>query len=95
MVCLILSIQIWKQKQTIIYFCYTYLIYTAITTFSLVILGDTLIHYEQQQGVWGGGTPMGQALYIGLLIVIGIISAFSYLSRQAVLWVIKKIRDRG
>ncbi len=94
LVCLILSIQIWRHKQTGLYFAFTYLVYTAITTFSLFILGDALIHYERQQRVWEGGTPMLQFIYVALLLVIGCLSVLGYISSQVILWAIKKIRDR-
>lgn len=91
----ILAAQILKQKQTGIYFVFTYVIYTGLTIFSLFKLGDTLIHYQQQQGVWDGGSPMGQFLYLVLILAIGIITSFTYVLTKTIAWVAAKLRDRG
>ncbi len=91
----IISAQILKLKQTGIYFVFTYVVYAGLTIFSLFKLGDTLIHYQQQQGVWAGGSPMGQFLYLVLILAVGIITSSTYILTKIISWVGAKLRDRG
>ncbi len=91
---IILAAKILAQKQNILYFALTYVVYTGLTIFSLFGLGDSLIHYQQQQRVWDGGSPMGQFLYILAIVAIGIIVTAGYILNKIISWVMSKLRDR-
>jgi hypothetical protein len=83
-----------SQGKTGIYFVFTYLVHTALTIFNAFQLGDSLIHYSQQKGVWGGGSPMGDFLYIFLLLLIGLMGVLPYLLWQAFVWVRARFSKR-
>jgi hypothetical protein len=85
---------IFWQKRTLLYFVFSYLAYTLSTIVNMFTLNDELINYQQHHGIWQGSVPMGQVLYILLLIVIGIIAVFSYLFAKLLGWVRAKMRDR-
>lgn len=83
-----------SRKKTGIYFVFTYLVHTALTIFNSFQLNSSLIHYAQQKGIWGGGSPMGEFLYICLLLIIGLVGVVPYLLWQAFLWVRTKFSGR-
>jgi hypothetical protein len=74
------------ERKTGLYFVFTYLIHTALTIFNIFQLNDSLIHYTKQQGVWGGGSPMGDFLYVCLLLIIGLVGVVPYLLWQSWKW---------
>jgi hypothetical protein len=83
-----------RQGKTGIYFVFTYLVHTALTIFIAFQLSDSLIHYTQQQGVWGGGSPMGEFLYIFLLLIIGLVGVLPYLLWRAFIGMRAKFSKR-
>jgi hypothetical protein len=89
-----LSVIFLIEKKTSIYFVFTYLIHTILTVFNAFQLNDSLIRYTQQRGVWGGGSPMGDFLYILLLLMIGLVVVTPYLLWQLFLWLKARFSKR-
>lgn len=50
----------------------------SFTIFNSFQLNDALINYTQRRGVWGGGSPMGDFLYVCLLLLVGLVVVAPY-----------------
>jgi hypothetical protein len=58
-------------------------------------LNDELINYQKNHGIWQGGVPMGQFIYVFLLMVVGVITISSYILVKLVGWMGNQIRNRN
>jgi hypothetical protein len=86
---------IFRERRTILYFFISYVVYTLSTTVSMFTLNDELISYQQHHGIWQGGVPMGQVLYVLLLVIIGVVSVLSYIIVKLAKWIYTQIRNRN
>jgi hypothetical protein len=86
---------IFWQKRTVIYFYFSYIVYTGSTIISMFTLNDELINYQQHHGIWQGGVPMGQFLYVLLLMLVGIVAIFGYLLTKISGWLRDRLRRRN
>jgi hypothetical protein len=81
-----LSAIILISKKNGFYFVLTYVVYTVLTILNSFHFSSSLIQYSQQQGVWAGGSPMGDFLHVFLLAIVGIFIVFPYLLFRLFLW---------
>jgi hypothetical protein len=91
---LVISAIISQRKKTNIYFLFTYITYLILTTLSMTSMPSALIHYEQQQNVWSGGSPYG-IIYVFLVVAIGLGVLFITGMSKMIVWLVDRVRNRG
>jgi hypothetical protein len=91
---LVISAIISQRQKTNLYFLFTYITYLILTTVSMTSMSSALIHYEQQQNVWGGGSPYG-IVYVFLVVAIGLGVLFITGISKMIVWLVDRVRNRG